>query len=76
MFVFAFNNKEGNDQVSVDSSKQYFLPRVKIENCNIKIDGKNFYNQPINDSIKQYEKLLYSWKKTMLEFAKWTTNVL
>ena len=75
MFVFAFNNKEGNDQVSVDSSKQYFLPRVKIENCNIKIDGKNFYNQPINDSIKQYEKLLYSWKKTMLEFAKWTTNV-
>ena len=76
MFVLAFNNKEGNDQVSVDSSKQYFLPRVKIENCNIKIDGKNFYNQPINDSIKQYEKLLYSWKKTMLEFAKWTTNVL
>ena len=76
MFVFAFNNKECNDQVSVDSSKQYFLPRVKIENCNIKIDGKNFYNQPINDSIKQYEILLYSWKKTMLEFAKWTTNVL
>ena len=53
MFVFAFNNKEGNDQVSVDSSKQYFLPRVKIENCNIKIDGKNLYDQLINDSIKQ-----------------------
>ena len=32
-----------------------FLPRVKIENYNIKIDGRNVYDQPINDSIKQYE---------------------
>ena len=23
--------------------------------CNIKIDGRNVYDQPINDSIKQYE---------------------
>ena len=37
--------------------KKYFLPRVKIENCNIEIDGKTFYDQPINDSIKQYEKI-------------------
>ena len=38
-------------------SKKYFLPRVKTENCNIKIDGKNFYDQPINDSIKQYDEV-------------------
>ena len=37
--------------------KKYFLPRVKIENYNIKIDGKNFYDQPINDSIKQYDEI-------------------
>ena len=30
LFVLAYNNKEGNDQVSVDSSKKSFLPRVKI----------------------------------------------
>ena len=34
-----------------------FLPRVKIENYNIKIDGRNFYDQPINDSIKQYDEI-------------------
>ena len=37
--------------------KKYFLPRVKIENYNIEIDGTNFSDQPINDSIKQYDKI-------------------
>ena len=43
--------------VSVDSYKKYFLPRVKIDNYNIKIDGGNFYDQAINDSIKQYDEI-------------------
>ena len=34
-----------------------FLPRVKIENYNIDIDGRNFYDQPINNSIKQYDEI-------------------
>ena len=37
--------------------KKYFLPRVKIENYNIEIYGKNFYDQPINDSVKQYDEI-------------------
>ena len=57
LFVFASNNKEGNNKVSTDSYKKYFLPRVKIENYNIKIDGQNIHDQPINDSIKQYEEI-------------------
>ena len=56
LFVLAYNNKEGNNKVSADSYKKYFLPRVKIENCNIEIDGRNFYDQPINDSIKEDKK--------------------
>ena len=57
LFVLAYNNKEGNNQVSVNSYKKYFLPRVKIENYNIEIDGRKFYDQPINDSIKQYGEI-------------------
>ena len=57
LFVLAYNNKEGNNQVSIDSYKKYFLPRVKIENYNIEIDGRNFYDQRINDLIKQYDKI-------------------
>ena len=57
LFVLAYDNTAGNNQVSVDSYKKYFLPRVKIENYNIEIDGRNFYDQPINDSIKQYDEI-------------------
>ena len=57
LFVLAYDNKEGNNQVFVDSYKKYFLPRVKIENYNIEIDSRSFYDQPINDSIKQYNEI-------------------
>ena len=57
LFILAYDNTGGTNIVSIDSSQKYFLPRVKIENCNIEIDGKNFYDQPINDSIKQYDEI-------------------
>ena len=57
LFVFTYDNTAGNNQVSIDFFKTYFLPRVKIENYNIEIDGRNFYYQPINDSIKQYDEI-------------------
>ena len=57
LLLLAYNNTEGNNQVSIDSFRKYFLPRVKIENYIIEIDGRNFYDQPINDVIKQYDKV-------------------
>ena len=30
---------------------------MKIKNYNIEIDGRNFYDQSINDLIKQYDKV-------------------
>ena len=57
LFVLACNNKEGNNQVSIDSYKKYFLPRVKTQNYNIEIDGRNFYDQSISDLIKQYDEI-------------------
>ena len=42
LFVLAYDNTVGNDQVSVDSYQKYLLPKVKIENYNIEIDGRNF----------------------------------
>ena len=37
--------------------KKYCLPRGEINNYNILIDGRNFYDQPINDLIKQYDEV-------------------
>ena len=55
LFVLAYNNTEGDNKVSIDSCKKYFLSRIKIDNYNIEIDGRNVYDQPINDSVKQYD---------------------
>ena len=57
MFVLAYDNTVGNNQVSFDSHQQYLLPRVKVQNYNIEIDGRNFNYQPINHSIKQFDKI-------------------
>ena len=57
LFVLAYNGTVGDDRVSIDSLTKYFLPRVKIENYNIEIDERNFYDQTINDLIKQYDEV-------------------
>ena len=57
LFVLAYDNTAGNEQFPDDSFEKYFFPTVKIENCSIEIDGRNFYDQPINDSIKQYDEV-------------------
>ena len=57
LFALVYDNTAGNNQVSVDSFKIYFLPRVQIESYSNEIDGRNFCNQPINDLIKQYEEV-------------------
>ena len=35
----------------------YFLSRGEINNYNVLTYGKNFYDQPINDLIQQYDKV-------------------
>ena len=39
------------------NNRKYFLPRGEIKNYNVLIDGINFYDQPINDLIKQYDEV-------------------
>ena len=79
LFVLAYNNKEGDDKVSVNSFKKHFLPRFKIENCNIEIDGRNNYDQPINDLIKQYDETeKYEQDKVMItqQVVYWVLLIL
>ena len=55
LFVLSFNN--GANRVERESHRKYFLPRVNITNYNLLIDGRNFYDQPINDQIKTYNEM-------------------
>ena len=37
--------------------RKYFVPRVDITSYNVLIDGRNFYDQPVNDSITKYDEI-------------------
>ena len=54
LFVLAYVIARGtaNDEADIKNNRKYFLPRGEIKNYNVLIDGRNFYDQPINDLIK------------------------
>ena len=59
LFFLAYFIADGaaNDEAGIKDNKRYFLPRGEIKNYNVLIDGRNFYDQPINDIIKQYDEV-------------------
>ena len=58
LFVIAFNNTDGNaNQVERKNHRKYFLPIADITKYNELIGGRNFYDQPINDQIRQYDEI-------------------
>ena len=57
LFVPAFNNTDTDNWVSRNRYRKYFLLRLEINNYNVLIDDRNFYDQPINDPIKKHDKI-------------------
>ena len=45
------------NRVIRDRYRKYFVSRVDITSYNVLIDGRNFYDQPINDSIRKYDEI-------------------
>ena len=52
LFVLSFENETDRT-----SHSTYYLPKVKIKDYNVMIDGKNFFDQPINSDLKTYENI-------------------
>ena len=58
MFALAFDKTNNeNKKVERENHRKYFLPREDITNYNVLIDGRNFYDQPINDQINKYDEI-------------------
>ena len=71
MFVLPY--ARGDNVTNENSYRKCFLPRLKIKNCNIEIDGRNVYDQSINDSISQYDEIR---KISIGQGADYTTGCL
>ena len=59
LFVVAYFVAAGaeNDEAGIKDNRRYFFLREDIKNYNVLIDGRNFYDQPINDLIKQNDEV-------------------
>ena len=44
LFVLAFED-------DAQSRKRYYIPNVEIKDCNVMTDGKNIFDQPINNIL-------------------------
>ena len=52
LFVLSFENEDQRK-----SHSTYYLPKVEIKGYNVMIDGKSFFDQPINSMNKTYENI-------------------
>ena len=50
-------NNNNNNRVLRDSQRKHFLERVNVTDLNVLINARNFYNQPINNQIKNYDEV-------------------
>ena len=60
LFVMAYNRANG--QSTRNGQQKYNLPRIDLEKYNVIIDGRNFYDNPIESDIEKYREL----KKVMI----------
>ena len=52
--IFALSFENENDRTS---HSNYYLPKVEIKDFNVMIDGKNFFDQPIDSDLKTYKNI-------------------
>ena len=55
LFVMAYNRANG--QPTRNGQQKYYLPRTDLEKYNVIIDGRNFYDNPIESYIEKYREL-------------------
>ena len=60
LFVMAYNRANG--QPTRNGQRKYYLRRIDLEKYNVIIDGRNFYDNPIESDIEKYREL----KKVMI----------
>ena len=68
LFVLAFEN-----DAQRASNKRYYITNVEMKDYNVMIDGKRFFDQPINNMIKIYENIT---KITIDQVDDYTTGCL
>ena len=55
-------SRANDNQATRNGRRKYYLPRIGLKKYNVIIDGRNFYDNPIESDIEKYREL----KKVMI----------
>ena len=68
LFVMAYNRVDS--QPTRNGPQKYYLPRIISNKYNVIIDGRNFYDNSIENNIEKYRELKKSndWKRRRLYY--------
>ena len=66
----AYNRVDG--QPTRNEQRKYYLPGINLNKYNVIIDGRNFYDNPIESDIEKYREL----KKVMIGKGDYATGSL
>ena len=55
LFVMAYNRVD--NQPTRNGQRKYYLPRIDLNKYNVIIDGRNFYNNPVESDTEKYREL-------------------
>ena len=56
LFVMAYSRAD-NNQPTKNGQRKYYLPRIDLEKYDFIIDGRNFYDNPIESDTEKYREL-------------------
>ena len=56
LFVMAYSRAD-NNQPTRNGQRKYYLPRIALNKYNVIIDGKIFYDNPIENNLERYSEL-------------------
>ena len=55
LFAMTYNSENG--QPTRNDQQKYYLPRIDLKEYNVIIDGRNFYDNSIENNIEKYREL-------------------
>ena len=50
-------SRENNNQPTRNGRTKYYLPRIDLKKYNFIIDGRNFYDNPVENDVEKYREL-------------------
>ena len=56
LFLMTYSRAD-NNQATRNGQQRYYLPRIDLRKYNVIIDGRNFYDNPIESDIEKYREL-------------------